>query len=445
MHWRAVVWPYGDQSQTAPRSRAVHATTTMLLIDLVSQVTHREQTHALARAGCSPPASLHAEGDEFAAQITRGHEGDRRRVLLAPTPIMTYKHKGLWSPTSGRRVMNHSLPGDVGAPSLPTSHLPHEALMNSNDTVSLEHAGHVATGYLHQVYAEALAEGCRVVALPRSGAHLIERPTPAAGHLDLTWAYPILSCQDWAGLEADIADLGTDYVTVSAIADPFGDYDEQLLRSAFPDVCRVFKHHFVTDLSQSTDSFVAGHHRRNVKKARRAVDVERADDVARYLETWTELYDKLIARHTISGVQRFSPASFRTQFEVPGLEVFVARSDGEIVGMLLWFVQGSVAYYHLGAYAPQGYELRASFALFDAVIEEFRSRGLESLSLGAGAGVDADADDGLTRFKRGWSTGTRPAYFLGRVLDGATFNHLAAASPQTAHGYFPPYRYGEYS
>jgi hypothetical protein len=284
-----------------------------------------------------------------------------------------------------------------------------------------------------------------VIALPRSGGHLIERPTPAAGHLDLTWAYPILSCRDWAGLDADLADLQTEYVSVSALADPFGDHDEQLLRRAFPDVCRVFKHHFVTDLTQPTDSFVAGHHRRNVKKARRAVDLERADDVTHYLGSWTKLYDNLITRHEIAGLQQFSPASFRTQFEVPGLEVFVARCKGTVVGMLLWFVQGSVAYYHLGAYSPEGYELRASFALFDAVIEEFRGRGLEWLSLGAGAGVDADADDGLTRFKRGWSTGTRPAYFLGRVLDRNAFEALSEASPGAPDDYFPPYRYGEYS
>ncbi len=364
--------------------------------------------------------------------------------------------------------MKQSLLGNVGRPNLPPRDRLHDAHdtildrrwltnagsmidqgirteMNPTDTVPVPHARTSAAGYLHPTYAEALAGGGRVIALPRSGAHLIERPTPAAGHLDLSWAYPILSCRDWAGLDSDLADLQTEYVSVSALADPFGDYDEQLLRRAFPDVCRVFKHHFVTDLTQPPDSFVAGHHSRNVKKARRAVDVERADDVTRYLDSWTELYENLIARHEIAGLQRFSPASFRTQFQVPGLEAFVARHKGTVVGMLLWFVQGSVAYYHLGAYTPEGYELRASFALFDAVIEEFRSRGLEWLSLGAGAGIDADANDGLTRFKRGWSTGTRPAYLLGRVLDRATFDHLSAASPGAPDGYFPPYRHGEYS
>ena len=359
--------------------------------------------------------------------------------------------------------MKHLLLGHVDRPFPPSCEQPFDATfeqgwpatdasapasrpkMKSRDTAPVHDVRTEASGYRHATYAKALAGQDRVVSLARSGANLIARPTPTGGHVDLSWAYPILSCQDWVGLADDLADLGRDYVTVSALADPFGDYDEGALRRAFPDLCRVFKHHFVTELEQPPKAFVAGHHRRNVKKARRQIDVEIAADVTSYLQSWTELYDNLIARHEIGGLQRFSAASFRTQFEVPGLEAFVARHEGTVVGMVLWFVQDSVAYYHLGAYAPKGYELRASFALFDTVIEEFRDRGLEWLSLGAGAGIDPNADDGLTRFKRGWSTGTRPAYLLGRVLDRNTFNDLSASRSGAPDGYFPPYRYGEYS
>ena len=73
-----------------------------------------------------------------------------------------------------------------------------------------------------------------------------------------------------------------------------------------------------------------------------------------------------------------------------------------------------------GAYSDTGYELRASFALFWVAIEYFAATDLQWLNLGAGAGV-RNSKDGLTRFKRGWSNGTRTAYFCGRIFDRAKY------------------------
>src|SRR6185295_19178366 len=94
-----------------------------------------------------------------------------------------------------------------------------------------------------------------------------------------------------------------------------------------------------------------------------------------------------------------------------------AVREGETLGMLLWYEQDSRDYYHLGAYSPAGYELRASFALFSYSMEYFAEHGSKWLSLGAGAGSGAEATSGLTRFKQGWASGTRPAYFCGRIFD----------------------------
>ena len=106
------------------------------------------------------------------------------------------------------------------------------------------------------------------------------------------------------------------------------------------------------------------------------------------------------------------PTSRRTpsppELLAPGIVVLRARHGGETVGANLWYQQGEIAYYHLGAYAVAGYELRASFALFARALELFAERGLAWASLGAGAGGTSNPDDGLTRFKRGWSTGTQP-------------------------------------
>jgi hypothetical protein len=63
------------------------------------------------------------------------------------------------------------------------------------------------------------------------------------------------------------------------------------------------------------------------------------------------------------------------------------------------------------------------------------------LNLGAGAGLQAGGDDGLTRFKRGWSTGTRQSWFCGRIFDQRRYDRAVRGAGSGS--YFPAYRHGE--
>jgi len=145
------------------------------------------------------------------------------------------------------------------------------------------------------------------------------------------------------------------------------------------------------------------------------------------------------------GMAIFSRPSFEQQFKVPGLVAMRAVSGPDTVGMVLWYVQGEVAYYHLGAYSNEGYELGASFALFSRAIDIFAKTGIRWLDLGASAGLDGSAVDGLSRFKKGWSTGTRTAYLCGRIFDRVRYEELKAARGITQTNYFPAYRQGEFA
>ncbi len=296
------------------------------------------------------------------------------------------------------------------------------------------------TGYQHTEYALALSEFGIPLELPRSRGKLLRRPIPDSPLSDAIGCYPIFSCLDWSGLQEDLADLQHDLVSVALVADPFGGHTEQLLQFCFPDVMKPFKQHFVIDLTKPVREYVSEHHRRNAKKAAAVLDVERCERPIDFLTDWNRLYSNLIDRHGISGIAEFSKQSFARQFVVPGIETFRAIWNGSTVGMLLWYVQGPVSYYHLGAYSPKGYELKASFALFEKSIEFFTDMGLQWLNLGAGAGVTANNEDGLTRFKRGWASGTRTAYFCGKVVNGRAYSRLTSACQANSDTYFPAYR-----
>ena len=51
---------------------------------------------------------------------------------------------------------------------------------------------------------------------------------------------------------------------------------------------------------------------------------------------------------------------------------------------------------------------------------------------------------GLREFKRGWSTGTRPAYLCGRILQPQRYAELAEERGPGERSYFPAYRAGEF-
>lgn len=301
-------------------------------------------------------------------------------------------------------------------------------------------------GYSHPAYATSLAEFGQPRPLPRSNGWILERPIAPTPYRDAMGCYPLFACDEWSKLDSDLEELSGEIVSLAIVADPFGAHDPSQLRKCFPILVTPFKEHLVTDLSRSPESYVAPQHRRKARKALERLDVEHVDDAMQFADDWIALYANLIQRHGIRGLSAFSANSLKAQLAVPGITVFRALCDNETVGMTLWYTDREVAYYHLGAYSDLGYETAASFALFWRALEYFSSRPLRWLDLGAGAGIaNADRADGLTRFKRGWATGTRTAFFCGRIFDRSKYDEVMKSRNVTAAGnYFPPYRAGEF-
>lgn len=300
------------------------------------------------------------------------------------------------------------------------------------------------TGYLHPDYAQSLSEFGVPLKLPRSGGWLIRRPVDGIQE-DAMGTYPLLTCSDWKSLRFDLDQIGASLVSAIVVTDPFGDYDESLLRNCFPDLVTPFKSHFARDLSRPLQGVISEHHARNARIGLKQVSVVRCEEPSSHLDDWVRLYSVLIERHHISGIRAFSRNSFAKQLKTPGIVAFRAIHERETVGMTLWYLQNSVAYYHLGAYTNEGYRLRASFALFRQALDYFAETGLQHANLGAGAGLGSDAGDGLTRFKRGWSTSKRNTYLCGRIFDRQAYDRLVRVRDAGTTEYFPAYRKGEFN
>jgi hypothetical protein len=299
------------------------------------------------------------------------------------------------------------------------------------------------TGYLHPSYAASLAEFGRPRQLGHSGAWILERPIPGSTLSDAMGCYPLLACPQWQNLPADLDELSGQLVSLTFVADPFGDADSAELRASL-DVCAPFKLHYVADLSLPREETVSKSHRKHARRALRKVSVEECPHPPNHLDEWIELYDHLIQRHQIGGLRAFSPDAFARQLAVPGAVLFRVRHGGETIGANLFYLQNDVAYSHLSAFSERGYSLGASYAVKWYAMERLAGS-VRWLDFGGAAGLSDSPDDGLAQFKRGWTTGERLAYLCGAVLAPEAYDYLTRSRGIQAGSYFPAYRNGEFA
>ena len=296
------------------------------------------------------------------------------------------------------------------------------------------------SGYLHAAYAETLSALGRPRALVEAAGWFLERAIPGEELLDGVGCYPLFCCQNWNALAGDISGLAGELVSFTIVTDPFGDFTTDDLNRAF-DVIRPYKRHHVTDLSAAGRIPCTRRHQRNTAIAQRSVAVHRVVDPEALGDDWVQLYASLVKRHGLQGLHAFPPACLVGQLRVPGIRMFAATAGAELVGLHLWYVQGAVAYGHLGATSPRGYALMAAYALYAYAVENLRSE-VRWLALGAAAGPHPSSSaDGLERFKAGWATETRQTYLCGRVLQPPVYDRLALACGCVGADYFPSYRH----
>jgi hypothetical protein len=299
--------------------------------------------------------------------------------------------------------------------------------------------------YLHPTYAGSFAEFGTPQRLPRSGAWILTREIPGhAGLRDAMAIYPFLCC-DWAELPADLEEL-TDLVSITAVPDPFGDYDLDLLKTAFPDCLNEnYKIAEIADLDLPYDDFCSSSRRKAAIKALDKLTIEVVADPQNHLDEWNRMYGELIAKHKIVGLRAFSTSVFEGLLSTPGLVYIRARYEGQTVGVHTWMVQGDVAYAHLAAYDTSlGYKLYAPSVLYWFALGHFSGNVRWLFYGGSAAGANESNQDKLINFKKSWGSDVRPVYLCGRILQPDNYAMLSEEKLKTSGGYFPAYRHGEF-
>jgi hypothetical protein len=300
-----------------------------------------------------------------------------------------------------------------------------------------------ASGYLHRDYAASFAEIATPRELPHCGGWFLERVIPGSAFRDGMGCYPLFACHDWPRLPLDLEQLASQLISLTLVTDPFGGFTEDDLRRSFDSVL-PYKRHYVTDLSIWNERAMPRSHKRNLAKSLSRVRVETCPEPFRLSNEWIHMYEHLSVRHHITGLTAFSRASLEKQLQVPGLIMFKASVNEEVVGLHLWYVQGDYGYGHLGATSVRGYESMASYALYRHAIEHMRGQ-VRWLDLGSVPGVSNARRHGLSLFKAGWSTGDRWAFLCGRIFQRERYATLVRERGISTTTYFPAYRLGEFT
>ena len=285
-------------------------------------------------------------------------------------------------------------------------------------------------------YARALAHAGRPLAVPPWHTHVIVRDWHGSAG-DATGPYPITCFAAGCDLRAGLALLqGMGLVSMTAVVDELAGPPIGAFADAFS-LVRPYKTHYLVDATAGAYQ-PSEHHRRELRRAGRLGVEVRGVALSEIVADWTALYGDLIARHRITGVQRFSRASFDALAGCDGLATYAAYIGDELVSCHLWMRHGSVVRSHLAASSARGYATGAAYAVNDHAIRCFAGA---LVNLGGAAGTAESADDGLSRFKAGFANRTSTSYLIGSILDAGEYRRLAAKVREPHDGaWFPLYR-----
>lgn len=290
--------------------------------------------------------------------------------------------------------------------------------------------------YATEAYARTLGHIGRPVAVPEWGCSVLARPIRGGGE-DVTGCYPIATMSedaDIAGGLTRLRQLG--FVSVTLTVDDFHRPSIRILEQAF-DLVRPFKSHFL--VSGGLDAYrPSNHHRYEIK---RAMDTVRAIpiDLKAHMAEWRQLYTTLGERHQFGEAHAFSSSSFAALTDIPGVETIGGFCDDKMVSCHIWVRAGDTVHSHLAASSALGYSRRAAYVVNDASVRHFSDSRI--INFGGGAGLNDDADNGLARFKKGFSNAVAPSYICGAVLDAKAYAALSSARTSAGVGdFFPAYR-----
>jgi hypothetical protein len=269
----------------------------------------------------------------------------------------------------------------------------------------------------------------------------LSRPIPGTSLRDILYPYPMYALLDEPQLLCALRALPAGgIVTATFVTDP--------LHGIAPnpsewDLARPWKSHLVVDNSIpgacTFSSKVRYYSNRASSKFGLRVEFV-AEDRARLLDQWLDLWGRLVSRHGLVGLKALSPGFFKKLFELKEVLLAVLSDQDGIHSIHIWILDGDRCYSHLHASDDQAYAASGNYLLYSSALSWMRDHGFRVCLLGSSSGTGMD--DGLFQFKKQFANSSAGNFLLGCITDREAYGEMTG-STSYAGGYFPAYREGE--
>ena len=180
------------------------------------------------------------------------------------------------------------------------------------------------------------------------------------------------------------------------------------------------------------------HHRRLVRRARRAGLEAAATPAPADLDAFVEVYEATMRRAGAAPFYFFAAPYWAALVrDVPLVRIDVAGADG-LAASVLGMGEPPLLHYHLGGSTEEGRRAGASQLALLGLARWGREHGFTTLHLGGGVGGRADS---LLEYKRRFAPGGLVASRIGKAVhDEAAYLRAAGAGAVDWDGFFPAYR-----
>lgn len=207
----------------------------------------------------------------------------------------------------------------------------------------------------------------------------------------------------------------------------------------------------ICDLTNSLEAIwqqIRSSHRTKINKLKRAGFTVRMVPMAKYLDTFIDIYLETMHRVNATNTYYFTRDYFNGLFKVLGdrINICAVELDGEIVAASLITEFSGIVQYHLGGTRTKFLPQSPTIIMFDYMIRWAKQRDNQYLNLGGGLGGDRDS---LYHFKSGFSDLVKSFATIETIIDRDIYDRLTqekatslglTISELQAAPFFPAYR-----
>ena len=293
--------------------------------------------------------------------------------------------------------------------------------------------------YTREIFAKSLFHIGEHLFVPSWNIYVLKRQILINGDVvgyDATGVYPITILSSSSNIESGLKFLrDAGLISIVMVLDDFHRPEMNIVNSHFS-LSKKLKTHYVFDPSRSPIIYDK-HHRYELRQAHKNIRTE-IIDLSHYMDQWISLYASLSDKHHLKGTHDFPLEHFKALSEINGVVTFGAFLDNQLVSCHIWVEYEGFAHSHLAASNEKGYIARAAYALNDFALNHFKNYSI--VNFGGGAGLN-DEENGLSKFKKGFSNRESDAIICGAILDQSKYDSLVTLNrglPNT--NFFPAYR-----